>query len=115
MPAATLLADLQRRGLRIRAQGDALIVEPRSALTDELRLLIRANKPQLLQALAQLPADLDRRIRAMARRWQFTHAELGDVLARARLDPVGWMRAVALDERREQEFHQRGLLPSADA
>lgn len=50
--ATTLLADLQHRGLRIRAAGEALIVEPRSALTDELRAAIRANKPAILRELA---------------------------------------------------------------
>lgn len=115
MAAATLLADLKRLGLRIRAQGDALIVEPRTALTDELRSLIRANKLQLLEALAPLPTELDSRIRAMAQRWQYSDVDLTDVLTRARRDPAGWMCAAALDERREQEFRERGLLPGADA
>lgn len=115
MPTASLLADLQRLGLRIRAQGDALIVEPRAALTDELRSLIRANKPQLLEALAPLPADLDNRIRAMALRWQYSNAELSDVLMRARLDPAYRTVRVAEDEHREAEFRERGLLPRMDS
>lgn len=59
--------------------------------------------------------DLESRIRAMAQRWQYSDAELIDVLSRARRDPAGWMRAVALDERGEQEFRERGLLPKGDA
>lgn len=52
--------------------------------------------------------DLERRIHAMARRWQYAPEELADVLDRARRDPAGWERAVALDERREAEFRARG-------
>lgn len=114
-----LLAQLRERGLRVVAQGDALLVEPRSALTDELRAMIRANKPQLLRELASgggsLPADLERRIQAMARRWEYSPEELADVLDCARRDPAIWTRAVALDERSEAEFRQHGLLPRADA
>ena len=62
-----------------------------------------------------LPPDFERRIHAMAKRWQYTEAELVEVLDRARRDPAGWARAVALDERREHEFRERGLLPRADA
>jgi hypothetical protein len=51
----------------------------------------------------------------MARRWEYSPDELTYVLDRARKDPAGWMRAVALDERREQEFRERGLLPRADS
>jgi hypothetical protein len=60
-------------------------------------------------------SDLERRVRAMARRWQYSDTELTDVLARAHANPAGWERAVALDERREQEFRDKGLLPWTDA
>lgn len=100
----TLLAQLQGRGLRVTIQGDALLVEPRSALTDEMRAMIRANKRLLLRELAgkgeSLPADLDRRIRLMGRRWQYTEAELAAVVDLARCDPIGWAMAVDLDERK---------------
>jgi hypothetical protein len=69
---------------------------------------------QPLLNLSFTPA-LERRIRAMARRWQYATYELTDVLARARANPAGWERAVALDERREQEFRERGWLPRTDA
>lgn len=62
-----------------------------------------------------LAPDLERRIRLMAHRWHYSADELVDVLERARLDPAGWLRAVAVDECREQEFRKRGLLPQADA
>lgn len=108
-----LLAQLRERGLRITAQSDALLVEPRSVLTDELRAMIRANKRQLLRELTG--EFLERRIRAMAKRWEYSPDELADVLVRARRDPDGWARAVALDERREQEFRECGLLPRMDS
>jgi hypothetical protein len=62
-----------------------------------------------------LAPDLERRIRAMAKRWRYTDAELAEVLALARENPAGWLRAVALDERREDEFRRAGLLPRTDA
>lgn len=62
-----------------------------------------------------LDPDLERRIRAMAKRWRYTPAELAEVLALARENPAGWLRAVALDERREDEFRRAGLLPRTDA
>lgn len=59
---------------------------------------------------AKHSSDLDLRILAMAQRWQYTQAELNEVLDLSRQDPAGWGRAVALDERREPEFRARGLL-----
>src|SRR5262245_26587135 len=57
-----LLAQLRKHGLQLTPQGEVLLVEPRAALTDELRALIRANKPAILRELAQesheAPADL---------------------------------------------------------
>jgi hypothetical protein len=46
------VARLREAGLRLMARGDTLIVEPRSALTDELRAVIRENKPAILRELA---------------------------------------------------------------
>jgi len=47
-----VLDQLRAAGLTLTASGDTLLVEPRSVLTDELRELIRANKPVILGALA---------------------------------------------------------------
>lgn len=47
-----------------------------------------------------LSAELERRIRTMARRWRYTEADLSDALERARADPVRWLMAVDLDERK---------------
>lgn len=65
--------------------------------------------------ICDLPRALERRIYRMADRWQYTDDELAEVLALARANPAGWLRAVALDERREAEFRRAGLLPRADA
>lgn len=46
-----LLTQLRSAGLRLRAQGDQLLVEPKTALTDELRAMIRANKVTILGEL----------------------------------------------------------------
>jgi hypothetical protein len=45
------LAELRTRGLRLDVVGESLIVEPSSALTDELRECIRSHKPELLEEL----------------------------------------------------------------
>lgn len=51
MGAADLLMQLRDTGLTVSADGGALHVSPASALTDEIRVLIRSNKPALLDAL----------------------------------------------------------------
>jgi len=61
------------------------------------------------------PQDLEHRIRAMARRWEYSQAELSDALSRARHDPGGWGNVVAIDEQREAKFREYGFLPRADA
>ena len=48
----TALARLRERGLRLHMTGEQLIVAPSSALTDELRALIRAQKRSILDELA---------------------------------------------------------------
>lgn len=47
-----MLAMLRAAGLSLRADGQALHVEPRSALTDDLRETIRANKNAILRELS---------------------------------------------------------------
>jgi hypothetical protein len=48
----SVLAQLREHGLRFSAAGDALRVEPREALTAEVRAIIRAKKPDILRELA---------------------------------------------------------------
>ena len=64
-----------------------------------------------IEKFSTLPAELERRIRAMAHRWEYTPAELHDVLERARANPAGWISAVAYDEEREAAFRDNGKLP----
>ena len=52
MNAEALLVDLRRRGLRLDAAGDRLIVAPASSLTDTDRAGIRLHKTALVLLLA---------------------------------------------------------------
>ena len=51
MGAPDVLAALAALGVRLSRDGDALIAEPRSALTAEARAMIRAHKVELLASL----------------------------------------------------------------
>lgn len=56
----TLLAELREGGFRVSAREGLLFVEPRTALTDEIRRRIRGGKAELLEALgAEYQAGLD--------------------------------------------------------
>jgi hypothetical protein len=46
------LARLRDHGLRLQIAGEQLVVAPRSALTDDLRALIRSQKQRILSELA---------------------------------------------------------------
>ena len=48
---AKILDRLHQRGIRLKAEGDRLIAESASALTDDARTLIRDHKPELLKLL----------------------------------------------------------------
>ncbi|MEK6244037.1 MAG: hypothetical protein AABM33_05995 [Pseudomonadota bacterium] len=58
MTGPAILARVEAAGVRLRADSGRIVVAPREALTDELRALIRSNKPALLTALAPDPAPL---------------------------------------------------------
>lgn len=49
---AAILDTLRAAGLTVIADGDRLVVTPASAITPELRQIIRDNKPVILDALA---------------------------------------------------------------
>lgn len=62
MTPDTILVELKSKGLRLARDGDDLIVTPKSALTDDLRALIRAHKAELLEAVGKpepSPEDKD--------------------------------------------------------
>lgn len=69
MGASDLLGRLALAGLRLSVVGpDQLGVEPRTALTDELRALIREHKPELLAALQPSARGIElRRQRVLAK------------------------------------------------
>jgi TubC N-terminal docking domain len=48
-----MLAELRAAGLQLTAQDGMVYVEPKSALTDELRATIREHKPAILRVLEQ--------------------------------------------------------------
>ena len=58
MRSADLLDHLQAAGLRVSLSADKVIVTPRAKLTDDLRRTIKANRAELVRALA--PARLSR-------------------------------------------------------
>ncbi len=49
--AAEILAELQRRGVIVAVEGDALCLKPRRALDDTLLARVRESKPAILEAL----------------------------------------------------------------
>lgn len=52
MDIQTILADLRRRGIRLRLEGERLIVSPTALLTSDEADWIRANKPAIVALLA---------------------------------------------------------------
>ena len=54
--ASEILAELLRRGVAIRADGQTIRLRPKSALDDSLLSRIREAKPELLVALRNRPA-----------------------------------------------------------
>jgi hypothetical protein len=56
MNAQSILTELSRHGVRLRAEGDKLIAKPLSAVTPELREAVRQHKAALLDLL-RIPSD----------------------------------------------------------
>jgi len=56
MSPAELLMDLGRLGIRLEADGERLRYHPRSALTPDLMVRLKAHKPALLAMLRPTPA-----------------------------------------------------------
>ena len=69
MGASDLLGRLALAGVRLSVVGpDKLAAEPREALTEELRTLIREHKPELIEALAPVSQGQElRRQRVLAK------------------------------------------------
>lgn len=60
MRAPDILGRLQNLGLYLSAEGETLRAEPKAAITDEARALIRQHKLQLLALLKASPAITSR-------------------------------------------------------
>jgi hypothetical protein len=60
---ADLMARLTLAGVKLTADGENLLAEPRAALTDELRALIRAHKAEILDSLATVQRGREERHR----------------------------------------------------
>ncbi len=48
----TILSELQRRGVSVIADGDALVLKPRRAVDGELLARVRQYKPEIIRALS---------------------------------------------------------------
>ena len=88
---------------------------PATPATQEVKSSKSSESSRGAVANLTVSLDLENRIRAMTRRWRYTPAELVEVLDLARTDPDKWTRAVTLDESKEAEFRDKGMLPKVDA
>ena len=52
MSGVAILSELQRRGVSVTADGDALILKPRRALDSDLLARVREHKPEIIRALS---------------------------------------------------------------
>jgi hypothetical protein len=53
---AEILAELSRRGVVVRAEGETIRLKPRDSLDDHLMARVRAHKPEILAVLNGRPA-----------------------------------------------------------
>jgi hypothetical protein len=100
--APDVLSQLSALGVKLSREGDALIAQPRSALTDEVRILIRSHKAELLAVLAEPeifaftpPGNPDNDDEALRERVAIMEVE------------NGWDAAEALQEARWQADRER--------
>jgi TubC N-terminal docking domain len=83
MGAPDILARLSAAGVRLELDGSDLLARPRAALTDELRGLIKAHKPELLAALsssAGLTQAEREKLLQLAARWEMDDDDVALVL-----------------------------------
>jgi hypothetical protein len=97
MGAPDLLLTLRQRGLTLLAYGSNLVVQPKSALTEELRSLIRRHKPALLaliqpRATPEEEAELRHLVSLVATFHAFTVKEREEALEIALSDPAQALR-----------------------
>jgi hypothetical protein len=56
LSAASILSELQRLGVSVTSDGDALVLKPRRALDAALLARVREHKPEIIRALSARPA-----------------------------------------------------------
>lgn len=103
---ACLVNQLSDCGLTVRAEGSALIVEPRNLITDTLRQFIREHKGELLAELAANDNEHEQAVEKhvepvlciACQHYRFGHDHMGNV---ARCHAAGGFRG-RLIERPEQ-------------
>lgn len=103
MGAPDVLHLIRESGLTLTADGDRLIVTPSDRLTDDLRTLIRDNKPGVLNALESEAVELTRLVRLCGERYDFAEAVHAEALAAALADPVDALtcfRTMAVEARK---------------
>jgi len=84
--ALAILGELQRRGVSVTADGDALVLKPRRAVDDAILGRIREAKPAILKALKQAwPPESE----AQARRFGQSHARLFPFIRKRVWTPTG--------------------------
>lgn len=105
MGAPDLIVHLEGMGLRLTAAGDRLLVEPKQAITEETRQLIRENKAAILSALSPTTgnAELDGLIATLAGEFQCPEDERRLMIEAARGDLDGALLSFRLMARRSQE------------
>jgi hypothetical protein len=115
MGTPDVLAQLSALGVRLHREGDALVAEPRSALTDAARAMIRAHKADLLAVLGQGPLS-DPAAEARRQRELFEFTPPGDPAnddealqerVAIMMEGNGWDAATALQEARWQADRER--------
>lgn len=105
---ARLIHQLSDCGLTVRAEGNALVVEPRNLITDPLRQFIREHKAEIVAEL--LAADIDEDVVEQklepvlciaCQHYRFGYDHMGNV---ARCHAAGGFRGVLIEkpERRRE-------------
>lgn len=89
MEARRVLNTLDAAGITVVEDGGRLVASPSSALTDELRELIRAHKAALLE-LVTVPQGVSRRLAEMIKVGAIDEADAALVRARYRAYPDEW-------------------------
>lgn len=101
MGAPDVLAHLSAIGVRLQREGDSLIAEPRSALTDAARAMIRAHKAELLEALKGSAAPAGAKPRTVASSSAAPEAANGRPVAEG-MAGTGPLSAEAMEARRKR-------------